>query len=905
MSDNRQTSNEYPAHYETEVVLKDGSRIFIRPIKKDDTENWLAFISGLSSHTKYLRFHYMPKQFAMEDARRFCTVDYNNTFAFVAEEFRNRHKQIIAIGRYYRLPNNESAEVAFVIEDQSQDRGIATKLMEWLANVARNNGITSFEADVLHENQEMMGVFQNYGFHVTSQLRNGIYHITFPIARTKMVTKKEEERERISTVTSLHYILRPRSVAVIGASRTPGSLGQLIFKYIIQNGYTGLVYPVNPHAEAVTSVRAYPSILDVPGDVDLGIIVVPAPIVAKVADECGRKGVRALIVISDGFSERGPEGATLEKELRNIALGHGMRLIGPNCMGIINTDSAVQLNATFSQFYPPSGNVAFLSQSGALGLSILDYANNLNIGISTFVSVGNRVDVSANDFLLYWEQDPATKVILLYLESFGNPRKFARIARKLSAKKPILVLKSGSTPAGSHAASSHTGALATPEITSDALFYQAGITRVDTLEKLFDLATLLSNQPVPKGNRVVIVTNGGGPGILAADACERQRLSVPDLSPELVAKLKTVVKRDIVPRNPLDMTAGATAEEYEGVLKMLATDIGNDAVITIFIPPVVVDPASIEHVIRDMAPFYRRHDKPLLTCFMGQRGFKQQLGTDKEFVPGYPFPEDAVSALAKAVEYGEMSRKPRSTPPKIRGLNRRKARKMVDNIMTQNPERPFWLSFKEICELFDCYDIRIVKTRFARTADEAAIAASEIGFPVAVKLDSTTIVHKTDVGGVKLDLKSKEEVKNAFHDIKDGLTKLGHKNAMKRAAVQQMLTGGVEAIVGVKQDPSFGPLIMFGLGGIYTELFEDVAARLHPLTVSDAKELISSIKTAKLFDGFRGSPPSDKQAVEGLLLRLSALVEDIPEIVELDMNPVKVLPQGEGCYVIDARILMR
>jgi succinyl-CoA synthetase alpha subunit/RimJ/RimL family protein N-acetyltransferase len=525
---------DYPSQYETEVLLKDGSRIILRPIRSEDIEGWLEFVSRLSRRTKYLRFHSLPK-LGRDDAIRFCTVDYNNTFAFVAEVRGDQRKDIVAIGRYYRLPKKHSAEVAFAIEDAYQGKGIGTKLVEWLANVARENNITSFEADVLGENREMMGVFRAYGFHVESELLGGVYHITFPIARTKRVVKKEEERERIATVASIRYLLYPRSVAVIGASTKPGTVGQLPFQCLMENKFSGVAYPVNPNAESVLSVKAYPSVLDVPGSVDLALIIVPAQFVPKVTDECGRKGVHSIIVISDGFKERGAEGAGRERELRDITLGHGMRLVGPNCMGIINTDPAMKLNATF-----------------------LDYAKNLNIGISTFISVGNRADISANDMLQYWEQDPATRVILLYLESFGNPRKFARIARRVSAVKPIVVVKSGSSPAGSRAASSHTGALATSEIASEALFRQAGMIRVNTLEELFAVATALSHQPVPRGKRVAIVTNGGGPGILAADACENHGLELPEFSPEIIEKLRSINKRDIEIHNPLDLTGSAT-----------------------------------------------------------------------------------------------------------------------------------------------------------------------------------------------------------------------------------------------------------------------------------------------------------------------------------------------------------
>jgi len=521
------------------------------------------------------------------------------------------------------------------------------------------------------------------------------------------------------------------------------------------------------------------------------------------------------------------------------------------------------------------------------------------------VSVGNRADVSTNDLLQYWEQDATTKIILLYLESFGNPQQFARIARRVSAVKPIVAVKGGSSTAGSRAASSHTGALATPQIASEALFQQAGIIRVSTLEELFNVATLLSNQPVPKDRRVAIVTNGGGPGIIAADACEQHGLLLPELSAEMIGELRSVVKRDIAFRNPLDLTAGATGEEFERVLKILADDNSFDAVLTIFIPPTIVDPKGAEDAIRQVVPLFQRHKKPLLACFMGQRGFKTKLGTSGKFVPCYPFPEEAVSALAKAAEYGEWLGRPKGSIPKIQGLKRERAHKLIESVLTSSPQRPLWLSAGAIVDLLECYGIRMVETLVAKTPAEAATAASKLGFPVAVKLASSTLVHKTDMGGVALGLLSEKEVEGAFHDMKTKIAEMGRQDDMEGVIVQRMVAGGIEVIVGVTQDPSFGPLIMFGLGGVYAELTKDVAVRLHPLTDVDARELVGSIKMAKLFEGFRGAPPSDTQSLEGLLLRLSALIEDIPQIAELDLNPVKVMGRGAGYWVVDARVMVR
>jgi acyl-CoA synthetase (NDP forming)/GNAT superfamily N-acetyltransferase len=895
----------YPFQYETEAILKNGSRLKLRPIQREDAEAWLNFVSGLSLRTEHLRFHGAGRKWDMEDALRFCTVDYKDSFALVGEVFMEGRWKIVAIGRYYRLPRRNRAQIALVVADDYQGRGIGTKLLEALRQIARDNGITTFEGDVLAENDEMMQVFNDYGFHVTSEFEAGVYHVTFPISPTTRLVRREEERERSSTLVSLRSIIFPRSVVVIGASRQPGSIGNLLLKCILDSGFSGTVYPVNPNAEAVISVKTYPSVLDIPDGVELAVIAVQAPLVARVADECGRKRVRAIIVVSEGFSEAGPEGASRERELREITLGHGMRLLGPNCMGVINTDPAIKLNATISTVYPPRGNVAFLSQSGALGLVILDYASRLNIGMSSFVSVGNRADISSNDLLQYWEEDPATRVVLLYLESFGNPRKFGRIARRASSVKPIVAIKAGRTVGGLPVTASGTRALVTPEIAAEALFRQTGIIRVDTLEELFDVAALLSSQPVPEGRRVVIVTNGRGPGALAADACVRLGLALPEFSPEALEKLKVVIKGKTALSNPLDLSAQATVEEFEGVLKTLASDGNSDAVIAMFIPPVAVDREAMAQGMSRAARLFQQNRKPLVACFMGERGFKAKLGPKGRYVPCYPFPEDAVSALARAVGYHEWRKKPKGVIPKFTGLKKARARRLVQAAMSRSTQRPLLLSDSEIALLLDCYGMRLIETRTAATGSEAAAAASDMGFPVVVKLASSTIMRNTDVGGVILDLKSEDEVVRAFEIIKTRLVGMGREAEMEGVKVQRMVVGGIEAMVSVTDDPAFGPLIVFGSGGMYAELLNDIAVRLHPLTDIDAEELIRSLRMAKLFEGYGGARPSDLAALKDLLLRVSALIEDMPQIAELDFNPVRVMPQGEGYWIVDARIVVR
>jgi len=891
--------------YRREEILRDGYRVLLRPIEKSDVPLWLAFVSRVSPNTLYYRFHYIPKQMTEEDAIRYCTVDYVNSYAYVAEVGKGKDRKIIAIARYYRLPNKHSAEVAFMIDDAYQSVGLGTKLIEALVDVARENYIDIFEADVLGENRQMMIAFRDYGFHVASQLQDGVYHVTFPIKQTKEVDEKEAFRDRTAIVASLQPIVNPKAVAIIGAARNVGTIGNLLMRCILQSGYTGIVYPVNPNTDAVLSVKSYPSVMDIPGKVDMAIIAVPAAIVNKVADECGQKGVRALIVISDGFKERNEEGAVREEELRAITLSYGMRLVGPNCMGVINTDPNMNLNATFSQVYPGIGNVAFLSQSGAMGLTILEHVKTLNMGLSTFVSVGNRADVSYTDFLQYWEQDEATKVILLYLESFGNPDKFARIARRVSAKKPIVAVKSGTTAAGARAASSHTGALASSDVASSILFKNAGIIRVNTVEELFNMATMLSTQPLPRGRKLVIVTNGGGPGIIAADAAASNNLVVEELKEETCAKIRPFMKRGINIGNPIDTTAGATAQEYEGILRVLAADDNVDSVLAIFAPPIVVETKDFEDALRRVAPVFWRAKKPILGCFIGQKGLSAQLGTQGHFIPLFTFPEEAMVSLRRATEYHEMRRKPQGKIPAIKGIKKDEAKELIDKVIKKTNARDVWLSPTEIQELLSDYGVKYAEIRVAGTVKEAQEAAAAIGFPVAVKLESPTITHKTDVGGVVLNVTSKAGVEEAYNTIKSNLQKIGKEKEMAGVSVQQMSTGGVETIVGVTQDPSFGPLMMFGSGGIYAELIKDVTMKIHPITDEDAIDMINSLKMSKLFEGYRGSPPKDVPAVEDLLLRVSAMISDIPEIAEMDLNPVNVMPKGEGYRVIDARIKLK
>ncbi len=693
---------------------------------------------------------------------------------------------------------------------------------------------------------------------------------------------------------SLDALFRPRSVAVIGASRRRGSIAGEVFHNLVSCGFPGPVYPVNPASRAVQSVRAYPSVEEVPDDVDLAVLVVPQPSVLETVLACARKRVGGLVVITAGFAEVGAEGRRLQDELVDLVRSHGMRMLGPNCLGLLNTDPAVQLNATFAPTWPPPGPVAIASQSGAVGLALLDYAKDLGIGISQFASTGNKAELSGNDLLEFWEDDPATRVILLYLESFGNPVRFMEIARRVSHKKPILAVKSGRTAAGARAASSHTGALAGMDVAVDALLGQAGVIRTDTMEELFDLTVLLANQPVPAGPRVAILTNAGGPGIMASDVCESRGLELPDLSAQTVDALRAFLPKAASVGNPVDMLASAPAESYERALRILLGDERIDAVLVLFVPPIVTEATEVAEAIRRAA---HGATKPVQVCLLGTHGVPAAHATLRNAkVPAYAFPEGAVLALARAVRYGQWLRRPEGRAPELADISLERARAIIDR------QEPGWLSPVDVRELLSAYGIRVPETRLVTNATEAALAQEAMGCPVALKLVSRDIVHKTEVGGVFLHLSSPDDVRHAFQSMEERLVARGLREKMDGAIVQEMVTGGVEAYVGMTQAPGFGALLGFGTGGVNVELWKDVAFRVHPLTDIDARDMLEQIRGKPLLDGFRGAPPTDKEALVDAIHRVDRMVGDLPEIQELDLNPLIALPPSRGVVAIDARV---
>ena len=873
---------------DADVVLRDGSIAHIRPVVAADGEALEAFLRGLGRSARLTRYNSLGISLEAE-AVRLATVDVNHC-GLVAIDPRRR--AIVAHAEYIRS-GPTTAEVAFATADDRRGIGLATLMLARLAETARGRGIATFEAYVLPGNTAMAEVLRDSGFVATFATRDEFQCWALDTTVTDETIARYDLREATSAQASLRRVLAPRSVAVIGASRERGTIGAEIFHNLLATGFNGPVYPVNRSAEVVQSVRAYHSLAETPGPVDLAVIVVPAAQVIGAARECAAKGVHGLVVISAGFAEAGAPGIARQGELLAVCRDAAMRLVGPNCMGVINTDPVVRLNATFAPSYPPAGRMGFLSQSGALGLAVIEHAVQRGLGLSSFVSVGNKADLSGNDLLAFWEQDQRTDLILLYLESFGNPRKFARIARRVGRRKPIVAVKSGRSVAGARATSSHTGALvAASDVTTDALFRQTGVIRTGTLAEMFDVSALLANQPLPAGGRVAILTNAGGPAILAADACEAAGLEVPALSDATQRRLAETLPPEASTGNPVDMIASAGADAYARAIAILAADDSVDALIVIFTPPLVTKAADVARGIRTAARALPR-SIPILAVFLSVSGVPAELSDDDVHIPSFAYPEDAARALAHALRYARWRSRPEGIVPQFE-VRSDEADVLVSGARARGGG---WLAPDEVVALFACYGLPLIATRVVPSAEAAASAAADIAGPVALKVMAPTIVHKTDVGAVRLALAARdvpEQARKMAEDVRlRGHTPTGF-------IVQPMAQQGVELLLGVVQDPTFGPVIACGAGGVTAELLRDVAVGVAPLTDRDARDMVRSLRTFPLLDGFRGAPKCDVPAVEDALLRLSAMVERHPEIAELDANPLVVRP--DGALIIDARV---
>ena len=693
----------------------------------------------------------------------------------------------------------------------------------------------------------------------------------------------------------LDAILRPRSIAVVGASHRKQAIGREILHNLIEFGYTGPVYPVNPNLAAVHSLRAYASLRDIPDPVDLAVIVVPQREVARVVDDAAAKGVRGLVVITAGYGETGAEGRRAEDALKEKVRAAGMRMVGPNCMGVINTDPEVSMNATFAATAPIAGSAGFMSQSGALGEMILAHAEQIGLGIAYFVSMGNKTDVSGNDLLEAWQDDPRVNVILMYLESFGNPARFAEVTRRVTRIKPILAVKSGRSAAGARAAFSHTGALAGAEVAVDTLMEQCGVLRMGTMSEMFNLATALAHQPLPRGPRIAVLTNAGGPAIMATDALVMRGLEVADLPEAAQAALRGVLAPEASVRNPVDMIASADGPRYAAALDILTKTEGIDGLIVLFVSPIMINAVEVARAIIAAG---RDRRLPILTCFMGKEQGRQGVEELRQAgMPVYLFPEEAARAMAGMLRYGRLRDRPEGKPPAF-ATDRARVRAILDAAGAAGRSV---LTLEESSDLLAAYGLPLAPSRIARTQDEAIAAAAAIGFPVVVKGLAEGLVHKTEKGAVQMDLRNSDDVARACREIALRLEGAG----AVRFQVQSMVRGGHEIIIGVSHDPQFGPLLMCGIGGIFVEVLKDVAFRVLPITDVEARDLVRGLRGYPILAGARGGPVADEAFLVEALLRVGQMAAELPEIDELDINPLIVAPAGSRSYVVDARIRRR
>lgn len=881
-------SSGYPAHREADVVLRDGSTVHLRPVRPEDEGTLRDFFAVLDAQS--LAFRFFSGAIDVERAAAaLAAVDYAERYGLLAVRGGGR---VVGHGLYVGGPGDR-AEVAFAIAAGMQGKGLGTILLAHLAEVAHEHGYATFVADVLPQNHRMIEMFRDSGLPTQVAAEPGVLRVEMPTSFSAAARERFDDRDRLAAQASVGTILAPASVALVGASRKPGSVGAEVLRNLVESGYSGALYPINPGADELQDMQAYPSLAAVPGGVELAVIAVPAPAVVESAREAAAKGARALVVLSAGFSETGEEGTARERELLAVCRETGMRLVGPNCLGVLSTDAAAPLNATFIPDPPPPGRVAFASQSGALGLALAEFARERLLGVSSFVSLGNRADVTANDFLEFWEEDGRTSVALMYIESFSNPRRFSRVSRRVGRELPVVAMKSGRSAAGARAASSHTGALlAASDRPVDALFKQSGVVRAETLAEMLDLAALFSAQPLPQGPRVAIVTNAGGPGIMCADACDAVGLEVPETPPEVRERLREFTNPAAGLGNPVDLIASATPEEFRQAIVALSAWEGIDAIISIFIRPLATSTEEVAAAIGAAAGELAR-PIPLQAVFMttGERAPLAQAAK----VPIHVQPESAAQALGKAVAYADWRRRPAPEPLELPDVNRDEVAAVIAEALAEERE---WLGAAECEQVLRCYGVQIPESRLVPDPAAAGEAAAELGGRVALKAHGAGILHKSELGAVAVGLSGAEEVEATAERMR---TRLAAQGLTPDAfLIQAMVEGGTELLVGVASDPVFGPVVACGTGGTAVELLGDVALRVCPLTKADAAEMIRSLATFPLLTGFRGAEPTNLRALEDLVLRIAALADTHHEIVELDLNPVLSTPTA--AIAADARI---
>ena len=882
------------------ALLADGSTVEIRQAGPADFNAVKAMHQAMSPDNTYLRFFNISRLAAETEARRICREPRPGHVALLALS----DDEVVGCASFDVPAELESdggrsgggyrvAEVAFAVADHMHHRGIATLLLEHLVSTAGSHQITIFTAETLPENTPMLQVFNNAGLPVHRHYADGIMELTFPLPSDEGGTDLDSylnavaERERRADTASLRHVLAPESVVVIGASRRRGTVGRSILDNIRTGGYAGRLYVVNPRARQIAGERCLSSALELPEPADLAVIAVPTAAVLDVADQCGRRGVRSLVVITSGLD------TAACADLLATCRRHGMRLVGPNCFGV--AVPAIGLDATFAATHPQPGTVGLVMQSGGVGFALVDHLSRLGIGISSFASVGNKLDVSSNDMLMWWERDPGTRLAVLYIESFGNPRKFARTARRVGATMPVLAVEAGRSAAGQRAATSHTAAVATPLVSREALFEQAGVITTPGFGELLETTALLASQPVPAGRTVAIVSNVGGAGVLVADACTDLGLTVHRPHGLTSRRLRTLIPDSGAVGGPVDTTAAISGESFRQCLELLAADDEVDAMIALVLPTgaggdLVAAIQQARVTVPIAAVVLNQPESVRLIPRPGSGG----SGGSGDKIPAYGYPEAAAAAVARAARYGVWRKEPSGQVPAFRDIKADQARAVVREFFHATLGGG-WMPPDQTAELLRCYGIPLAELTPVGSEDQAVSALQAAAGPVVLKADVPGLVHKTDAGAVLLDLHTEAEVRAAYGKLMD---RFGERQ--RQVLVQPMISGGTEVIIGVADDHMFGSLVVFGLGGVATEVLADHAARLTPLTDVDADRLIGSIRSAPLLLGHRGTPPADLKALRDLLLRVSRLADDLPEVTDLDLNPVIARP--DGVFVVDARI---
>ncbi|WP_406411533.1 GNAT family N-acetyltransferase [Streptomyces sp. NBC_01614] len=872
-----------PAH----ALLADGTTVCIRPVAPADHDQLEGLYGEMSPENLRLRFFAASRRSATMAADRACAPARPGYRALLAET----QGQVIGLAEYETGDEADSAEISIAVADGLHHRGVGTLLVEHLVSAARAEGITTFTADALSENHEVLRLFSDLGLRVARRFDGPEVRCTVPLDEDDAYLSAVEARGRRADVASLQPLLRPDVVAVVGAGRKPGSVGRALLHHLHSGGFTRRLFAVNPGATSILGIPCHPSVTALPRTPDLVVVAVPAPAVPATAEECGKAGVRALLVVTAGLDSDQPQA------LLSACRTHGMRLVGPNCLGITNTEPDLRLDATFAAGHPPPGTAGVAVQSGGIGIALLDGLSRLGIGVSSFVSLGDKYDVSGNDMLQWWESDGRTDLALLHLESFGNPRAFSRTARRVTRRMPVLTVDAGRTDAGRRAAASHTAAAATRTMTRQALFTQAGITATRSVGELLETAALLHSQPLPEGSRVAIVTNAGGAGVLAADACAEAGLALPTFTPSTVDDLLDVLPAGAAIGNPVDATAAVTEEQLGTCVDRLMQCTGIDAVLVALVPTAVAE-ATGDDLVRALTRPPGRRARPVAVVRLEQALPVELLPTaDGATIPSYAEPHSAARALAHAAARAGWLGRPAGAVPDLADVDTPRARAVVDDHLRAHPDGG-WLDPSTCADLLSCYGIPQIPWAWAETEDAAVLAAERlrgVDGRVVMKAHWPGLVHKTQQHAVHLDLRGDTQVRTAFRDFQTRFAGL-----MTGVVVQPLAARGTELFAGVVQDEVFGPLVLFGLGGTATEVLADHAARLAPLTDHDVHDLITSPRCAPLLFGAHGSEPVDLECLEQLLLRISRMAADLPQLAEADFNPVLATP--DQVTVLDARV---